>query len=150
MADLTAHFFNNFLADIGLKRVDLSSDVFKVILVNGYTFDATHTQKSQITGEPATANGYTAGGEVLDNTDWGWDAGNGFTRFDADDISWSASGGAIGPVTGAVIYNSSITVPNTNRLMCYLDFGETVTISDSSEFKLTFHIDGVFSLTQDS
>ena len=144
---VTTQFFNNFIKDVGLKRVNLSTDVFKAILVNSYAFDGTHEQKAQISGEPVTGYGYTAGGEILANTDWDFDVVNGFTRFDGDDITWQAAGGDIGPITGAVIYNSTITDPNTNRLMCYVDFGETVTISQDSEFKLTFHSDGVFSIT---
>ena len=147
---VTKEFFNNFIKDMGLQRVNLSTDVFKVFLVNGYTFDATHEQKDQISGEPLTGYGYTAGGQALANPDWDYDLVNGFTRFDTDDVTWTGDGGDIGPITGAVIYNSSITEPNTNRLMCYIDFGETTTISQNSQFKLTFHSDGVFSLTQDA
>lgn len=147
---ITTQFYDNFWKDVGLKRVDFSSDVLKAVLVNGYTYDETHSSYSQITGEPSTANGYTVGGAALANPNWDWSSGSEFTRFDADDVPWAASGGSIGPVTGAVIYNSSTASPNTNRLVCYVDFGGAVTINDSSQFKLTFHTDGVFSVTQDS
>ena len=43
--------------------------------------------------------------------------------FDADDISVTASGGAIGAAENAVIYN----VTDTDALVCHIAFGESKT-----------------------
>lgn len=146
---VTTQFYNSFMEDVGLQRMNLQTDTFKVMLVYNYTFNAAHVQKSEITGEPPSEHGYD-GPETLEDVIWGWDAVNSFTRLDAEDVTWTAVGGAIGPITGAVIYNDTTTVPTADRLVCYVDFDGEETISQDSEFKLTFHADGVFSITQET
>lgn len=146
---VTTQFYNSFMEDVGLGRMNFATNVFKVMLVYNYTYNPAHVQKSQIGGEIAQANGYD-GPEILENTDWGWNEDGGFTRFDADDITWTAVGGDIGPITGAVIYNDTITSPSADRLVCYIDFDGEDLITEGSEYKLTFNADGVFSITQET
>lgn len=65
----TVSFYDNFLQDLAQARVNLASDTFKMMLVYGYTFNASlgFKSKTDITGELLTANGYTAGGQALAN-----------------------------------------------------------------------------------
>lgn len=141
---VTISFFNNFVEDLGLARMNLASDSLKVMLVNGYTFNAAHASKSQVSGELGTANGYTAGGQELDNVSWGFLVDK--TILDADDVTWSATGGSIGPVTGAVIYDDTVTSPTADRLIAYIDFGGSQTAGVGTDFKVTFNADGVFTI----
>lgn len=147
---VTVSFYKSFIQDLGLARINFVGHTFKAILVMDYEFDADHVSLSDISGELATGNGYTAGGATLTNVDWNWNEDNQFTRFDADDITWSATGGSIGPVTGAIIYNDSITTPTEDRLVCYIDFDVAPLgdlIAEGSDYKLTFHNDGVLAIT---
>ncbi len=141
---VTISFFNNFVEDLGLGRMNLSADSLKVMLVNAYSFNATHHSKSQITGELGTANGYTAGGQELDNVSWGFFVDK--TKLDADDLTWSATAGAIGPATGAVIYDDTVTSPTADRLIAYIDFGGAQTAGIGTDFKITFNADGVLTI----
>lgn len=140
---VTVNFYNNFIEDLGLQRMNLSSDTFKAMLVNGYVFNAAHTSKSQITGELSTANGYTAGGLALLTS---WVFSSGVTKFDADDASWTAAGGAIGPATGIVIYDDTVTSPTADRLLCYVDFGLPETAGDGTQFRIIFDANGIFTI----
>lgn len=57
--------------------------------------------------ELADGNGYTAGGQTLTNVAVSINTTDGRVELDADNPSWTASGGAI-PTTGAaVVYNST-------------------------------------------
>lgn len=141
-------FYKSFMQDLGLGRFNLSTDAFKIILVSGYTFDINDEDLSYVSGELSTGSGYTNGGAVIPNVDWSWNEDNGFVRLDADDVTWIAAGGDIGPITGAIIYNDTITSPTADRLVCYIDFGTEETISDESNFTVTFGTDGLFSFTQ--
>ena len=141
---VSVNFYNSFIEDIGLQRMNLSTDTFKVILVNGYVFNATHASKASISSELGTGNGYTSGGETLDQT---WSFSSGLTKFDANDVSWLVDvGGTIGPCTGAIIYNDTSTDPTDDRLVCYIDFGATETAGASTEFKIVFDTNGIFTI----
>ena len=141
---VTINYFNSFIQDLGLARMNLNSDTFKVILVNSYTFNASHASKSQITGELSTGAGYTAGGATLAQT---WTNSGATNKFDADDISWLVPvSQTLGPCTGAVIYDDTVTSPTADRLMCYIDFGSTETVAEATELKIIFDTNGIFTI----
>lgn len=141
---VSVNFYNNFIEDIGLQRMNLATDTFKIMLVNGYVFNAAHASKASILNELGTGNGYTAGGATLTQS---WLFNSGLTRFDADDVSWLVDvGGTIGPCTGAIIYNDTVTSPTDDRLVCYIDFGTTETAGASTEFKIVFDTNGIFTI----
>lgn len=142
---VTVNFYDNFIQDIGLQRMNLATDTFKVMLVNGYVFNKGHNSKVNISGELGTADGYTAGGIAL-NQSWTVD-GSSITKFDADDVSWTVTpSGTIGPCTGAVIYDDTVTSPTADRLMCYIDFGGAESTGPSTEFKIIFDSNGLFTI----
>ena len=141
---VTVAFYNNFLYDLALGRFNLDADTFKVMLVNGYTYNATHTSKSQITGELLTENGYTAGGETIPNPTI--TETSGVVKWDGDDVTWTATGGDIGPATGAVIYNDTVTSPEADRLVCYIDFGDEESAGASTQFKIVFNSNGIATI----
>lgn len=141
---VTISFYNNFIEDMGKKRVDLPNDTFKIMLVNGYTFSATHTKKADVSGEIANGNGYTSGGATLSGVTWSFSTPT--HKFDASDVTWTATGGSLGPATGAVIYDDTITTPEADRLVCYIDFGTSEAAGDGTDFKITFNANGIFTI----
>ena len=140
---VTVSFFNNFVEDLGRNRINLATHTFKVALVNGYTFDATDADYASVSNKLTTANGYTAPGQNLLNVTWSFSGG--LTKFDADNATWVATGGSI-VATGAVIYDDSSTSPTADRLVCYIDFGETVTAADDVSFKVVFNNSGILTI----
>ena len=66
--------------------------------------------------------------------------------FDAADVSWTASGGAIGPARYALIYNDTDT---DDPPVVYIDLGENKTADAGTPFNITFNASGIvlFSYT---
>lgn len=141
---LTFQGYRNFGTYKGNGTINMSaSNAFKVALVIGYTFNAAHDAYSDISpNEYGNANGYTTGGKTLTSTTWGYDSGQNKTAFKAADLSWTAAGGDLGPVSGAVIYHVA-----SGKLCGYMDFGQNLTAGNTTDFKIAFGADGVFTET---
>lgn len=88
-----------------------------------------------------TGTGYTAGGVVLTSTVIST-TGRVMT-FDAGNALWEDS-----TITAryAVIYDSTEAVDSAKPLICYVDFGEDKS-SENSTFQLTWHSNGIFTVT---
>jgi len=110
--------------------IDFSSDSFKIILMqSGFTFNKdTHHQYSDVSAsELGTGNGYTQNTKTL--------AGVSVTEDDTDDrtevtwsnVTWTASGGAIGPTPGAIIFDDTHA---DDAIVGYIDFGGDQTQAD--------------------
>lgn len=122
-----------------------AGDTFKVALYSAMTFDASHTTKAAVDAaatELSTANGYTAGGATLANVAVTTVTTND-SKFDADDVTWTASGGSIAAAY-ALIYDDTET---DDPPMASIDFGETLTAADGLPFKITWNASGIFTVT---
>jgi len=125
------------------KIIDFANDAFKIILMqSGFVFnkDTHHGYADVSTSELATANGYTAGIKAL--------AGVAVTEDDTDDrcevtwsnVQWTASGGAIGPTPGAIIFDDAIEaagVTIADPVIGYIDFGGDQTQADGGTATLS-------------
>ena len=137
----TFNKYQNLVEDLGNGVHNLSTDTLKLAL-----FTATHTPAAgdegfaALTNEVAAGNGYTAGGETLANVSWSESAGTG--TLDADDPSWTASGGSIA-YQYAILYNDTAAGKD---LICYWDEGSTVTIADGETRTLNFDASGILTL----
>lgn len=139
---VTVSFFQQFIKLVGDGSIDLDTDTFKIMLVNNYTFDGTDDEKTDLGAvEIANGNGYTTGGASLTGVTWAYNTGNDNTKWDANDVTWTASGGSIGPSDGAVIYDDTAT---NDKLVCYIDFGQEESAGDGTDFKITFNASGIF------
>lgn len=141
---VTSQPYKSFPLFVGSNDLDLSADTFKIILVSGYTFNVDHDTLSDVAlHEIPNGAGYTTGGKTLMNVSWAWDVGLSKWKWDADDLTWTATGGSIGPTSGAIIYDN--TSPD-KKLVCYVDFGQAETAGQDTDFKITFGANGIFTL----
>jgi hypothetical protein len=124
--------FYSFVEAIHEKKHNLGSDTLKVLLTNTAP-SLSNTQKSDISGELSTANGYTAGGATVTITSSAQSSG--LYTLIASDVTWTASGGSIGPFRYAVFYNSSAS---NSELIGYIDYGYSVTVASGQTFTLDF------------
>jgi len=124
--------FYSFVEAIHEKKHNLGSDTLKVLLTNTAP-SLSNTQKSDITGELSTANGYTSGGATVTITSSAQSSG--LYTLIATDVTWTASGGSIGPFRYAVFYNDTAT---NDELIGYLDYGYSVTVASGQTFTLDF------------
>jgi hypothetical protein len=116
-------------------------DTYKVILCTAATFDATDTTLAGITKtEVATANGYTAGGVALTNVAVTTVTTNG-AKFDADDLTWSASGGSIAAAF-AILFNDTDA---DDPPLALIDFDGTETAVNGTDFLIVWNASGIFT-----
>jgi hypothetical protein len=118
-------------------------DTYKVMLCTAATFDATDTTLAGITKtEVATANGYTAGGVALTNVVVTTVSTDG-ARLDADDATWTASGGTIVASFG-ILYNDTDA---DDPPVAFIDFGGSQTAGDGTDFKVVWSATGIINWT---
>ena len=142
---VTVQPYQSFLTLVGSGTINLSSHTFKIILVEGYSFDAAHDELADvIASEIPDGTGYTANGHTLVGVTWGYDAGNEQWKWDADNLLLTASGGSIGPASGAIIYDDTAS---GDKLCFYIDFGAEEEAEDQVQFLITFNADGLMNLS---
>jgi len=120
-----------------------ASDTYKVKLLTAATFDATHTTLAGTGGtEVANANGYTTGGVALTGVAVTTVTTND-AKFDANDASWTASGGSI-TASYAILYNDTDT---NDPPLAFIDFGASESAGDGTDFKVVWNASGIFTFT---
>ena len=132
--------FNSFVGDLAQKVHNLNADTLKIMLTNTAPV-ATNTLRSNIT-EIAAGNGYAAGGMAAAFVSGNDTAGT--YKLVLSPVSWTASGGPIGPFEWAVLYNSSAASGN---LIGWWDYGTAVTLTNGNTFTVSLdQANGVLTL----
>ena len=111
---------------------DFDGHTFKIMLTNSSPVN-TNTVKANLT-EISSGNGYTSGGTSIANV--GTASGGTFTLVGTD-VTFTASGGSIGPFRYAIVYNDTPTSP-ADPLICYFDYGSAVTLLDTETITVDF------------
>ena len=125
--------YNQFVEDLAKAVHNLSTHTFKVALSNGVP-SAAHAVLANIS-ELATANGYTAGGQVT--TIGGFpQVGGVLTVTGTDPAVWTASGAGI-TFRYAALYNDSPTSP-ADPLVAFWDNGSSTTVTAGNTLLLDF------------
>lgn len=113
-----------------------------------HDLDGTHTLKVMLTNtapvagnavradltEIAAGNGYTAGGTATTPT---LSETGGTAKLVCTDVVFTASGGSIGPLRYAVLYNDTPTSP-ADPLIGWWDNGSSITLNDTESFTVDF------------
>lgn len=142
---ITITLSNHWKYQLGKKMVDVSADTFKIILMNdSFAFDKdAHATLADVIASPsaelATGYGYTQQDKALSGGTWAEDDTNdkGIRTF--DNVTWTASGGDIGPTGSAIIYDetsgSASPFVSPTVVGC-IDFGTDYTIPNGSSFQI--------------
>ena len=144
MAASAWQFYNSFRDHMGKGSIDLSGVNFMMALVQTTTgfADKTLSAYGSLTDEVAQEFGYTTGGQALSTETWTTGASAGQYMFDCSAAYWSANGGTISTVKGAVIYQSG------GELVCYSTLtGTAFDVTDTNSLTITPHANGIFTLT---
>lgn len=131
---------NHWKYQLGKGAVDVSADTFKIILMNTtFAFDKdAHATLADVIGSPSdeldTGSGYTQQNKELSGGSWAENdtSDKGIRTF--DNVSWTASGGDIGPTGCAIIYDDT---SSDDTVVGCIDFGVDYTIPDGSSFQIT-------------
>jgi hypothetical protein len=121
--------FNQFVEDLAKKVHNLNSDTLKILLTNTAP-TSSNAVKADLT-EISSGNGYTAGG-----TQAAFSSGaqtSGTYKLVLSDVTFTASGGSIGPFRYAVLYNDTPTSP-ADPLIGYWDYGTSITVTSGNSF----------------
>jgi hypothetical protein len=124
--------FNVFSENLAEKVHNLDTDTLKVYLSNTAPTVSTNAIKADLT-EISAGNGYTAGGEDVQNAT---SRTGGTTSVTGVDITWTATG-SVGPFRYAVLYNDTPTSP-ADPLIGYYDYGSSITLASGETFKVDF------------
>lgn len=137
----TYNKFQDFVEQLGKAIHDLDgTHTLKVYLSNAAPSASADAVKADL-AEISAGNGYTAGGDATTPT---WSETTGTAKLVLTDITWTASGGTIGPFQYAVLYNDTSTSDN---LIAWWDYGSALTLNAGETF--TWDADasaGVFTL----
>ena len=125
--------FQKFVRDLGLGVHNLDTGALKVYLTNAAPNAATHTVKADL-ADISAGNGYVAGGADITGV---YAESGGTGTLTAADVTFTASGGTIGPVRYAVLYNDT-PAPPADPLIQYWDYGSAITLADGETFTVDF------------
>lgn len=129
--------YQAFAGTLPAKLLDLlgtagsTADTCKVALTNTAPNVATNTVLADIT-EISAGHGYSAGGASATNV--GSASGGTFT-LSGTDIVFTASGGTIGPLRYAVLYDATAS---GGPLIAYWDYGSSITLNDGDTLTIDF------------
>lgn len=136
MASLTA---NNFKGVLARAECDFSSDTFKIALMDkDYVFNrVTHEKYADVSAyELPSLYGYTAGGQTLANIVLTQDDTLNAFIMSWDNAVWTATGGDL-ESCGAIIYDDTITTPDADPVLGFIDFGANLVALDGGAFTIT-------------
>lgn len=137
----TYNKFQQFVEDLCKKVHDLHNDTLKVYLSNDTPSASLDAVKTDFT-EISAGNGYTAGGTDIQNT---VSETSGTATVTATDVTWTASGGSIGPFRYAAVYNDTPTSP-ADPLINWWDYGSPLTLASGESFTVDFGSNTLFTL----
>jgi hypothetical protein len=133
----------NHTAKLFADGSNAAADTYKVKFYTAATFDATNTTLAGVGGtEATTGTGYTTGGPALSNVTVTTVTTND-ARFDADDVTLTASGGSITASFG-VIYNDTDA---NDPPLAFINFDGSQSAGAGTDFKIIWDANGIFSFT---
>jgi hypothetical protein len=133
--------FDSFVEALAEKTHNLGSDVLKVMLTNSAPI-ASNTVKANLT-EISAGNGYTAGGNTATVSSSAQTSGT-YKLVLADPATWTATGGSIGRLRYAVLYNDTAT---SKELIGWWDYGSSVTLATGETFTVDLdNVNGVLTI----
>jgi hypothetical protein len=136
----TYNKFNQFTKDLIDGVHDFDGHTFKVLLTNTAPV-ATNSVKADLT-EISAGNGYSAGGSATTITT---STSSGTAKAVATDVTFTASGGTIGPFRYAAGYNDTAT---GDPLIFWVDYGSSITLQDTEQLVVDFDASaGIFTVT---
>lgn len=131
-------FSNAFFVSNQKGEIDFDNDTFQIILMaDGFTFDRdTMDTLADVSGsELAAGNGYTAGGATLSvQTGATVDDANDRSRVVFNSVTFTASGGSIGPTPGAILYDDTQA---SDVIVGYIEFSQSRTVTDGNTLTIT-------------
>ena len=135
----TYNKFEGFVGYLGLGGVNLNTDQLNVYLTNNAPSASLDDVLADLAGL-GTGNGYLTAGADMHNT---YAESGGVGTLTAVDVTWTASGGTIGPFRYVPFYDLTSA---TDILIGWWDYGSSITLADGESFTVDFGA-SVFKIT---
>lgn len=134
---------------IGNNTLSLASTVFRITLHTSASNAATKTLGvyASLTNEVASGFGYSTSGKAMTNEVWTVGAASaGQYKFDADDVTWTGTGGAIPNIKFAVLWLSAAATANRHLLaFCSLTSSQ-FTLAQNNTLTIQMASNGILNL----
>lgn len=138
--------FNLFTQDLSNAVHNFASggQTFKVMLTNTAPVATNHLYGDISAAEVANGGGYTTGGATSAMSD---SSASGVEKVLATNVSWTGSGGGMGPFRYVVIYNFTAATP-LKPLVAWYDYGSSISLNSGDTFTVSFDgTNGFFTVT---
>lgn len=148
MAAQAWRLYNLAKQKIGASTLNLTSTAFRITLHTSASNFATATLGTYVSlnFEVTEANGYSSSGKALTTEVWAVGASAGQYKFDADDPIWTATGGTIPNIKGAVIWLSAAATANRHLLVRASLTSTQFTLSTGNTMTLQMNSSGIFTM----
>jgi hypothetical protein len=134
--------FNQFTEDLAKGVHNLNTGTLKIALTNTAPV-ATNSVIANIT-QLGAGNGYVTDGNTATFTSGVQTSGT--YKLIVADVTFTASGGNIGPFQYCVLFNSTPSSP-LKPLICWFDYGTAITITSGNSFTVDLdQVGGLFTL----
>ena len=140
--------YNKAKKSIGNATLNLAGTVWRISLVTSASNFATFTISTfaSLTNEIADGNGYSTSGKALTSEVWTVGASAKQYKFDTDDVIWTATGGTIANIKGAVIWQSGASAL-ARKLLCFASLTSTqFTLSTNNTLTIQMNASGILTL----
>ena len=134
---MNGYFFNHTRKLFANGEIDIAN--LRVMLLKNYSVDLSDDNISQLDRNEVMGNGWSEGGELIQNTIIEIENTNQSVLRGAD-ISVTADGGDIGPANGAVIYQDS---EGFEYPLFYMEFGDQKISSEGEPFEIVWSVNGI-------
>lgn len=148
MAAQAWKLYNLSKKKIGNTTLNLAATAFRISLFTSASNFATATLGvfNSVTNEIADGSGYSTSGKALTSEVWTVGASAGSYKFDTDDPLWTATGGNIANIKGAVIWLSAAASANRHLLVRASLTSSQFTLSSGNTLTLQMNSLGVFTM----
>jgi hypothetical protein len=133
--------FNVTVANLGLGVHNLNTDSLLISLQNVAPV-ATNTVFANLT-EISAGNGYSAGGTAIGST--AYSQTSGLASLTGNNVVFTASGGTIGPLRYATLYDATPTSP-LKPLIGWWDYGSSITLNAGETLTVSFTTNLILTL----
>lgn len=121
------------------------ADLKFMLLDDNAAFDAADVDIDDVAGSghpfEVAGFGWDVGGELIENAAVTTVTTND-AKLDADDVEVTATGGAIGPASFGVIYDS-----DSGKVLAFVNFDGEKEAGEGTDFKVIFHASGIVAWT---
>ncbi len=136
---------------IGNATINLSATTYRMALYKGTSAASTWATLTKslyvsITGQVANGNGYLTSGQSLATETWTVGASAGSYRFNVADPTWTATGGAITNIGGAVMFVSAASGANQHLLLRASLATTPFTVEQGNTITIQMNALGVFTM----